>query len=178
VGEFQQANASLALGALEVLIEQGYKIHCQDIAAGMAKVRWPGRFQVIRRKPLIVLDGAHNPASAGELRKAVRRYAAERNPKIMVAGSSSDKDYRGVAAELAPEFDVIIAARTRHPRALPEHSLAEAFRQYHRNVRTAPTVGAAVDVAIDLAGQHGLVCATGSLFVVGEVLEWARLPGY
>ncbi len=174
LGSFQQGNAAAAVGALETLMEKGFKIAAADIARGLAQVRWPGRFQVLRKRPLTVVDGAHNPASAAELVKAVARYAGGKKPKALVVGTSSDKDYKGLADTLGPSFDIIIVTRSRHPRALDAAVLAVAFRPHSGEVRTAPSVAAALDAALMAAGKNGLVCASGSLFIVGEALEWAH----
>jgi len=178
LGAFQQANAALAVGALEVLIENGHQLDSSDIAAGLRRVRWPGRFQVVRRHPLTVVDGAHNPAAARELKKAVVTYATGRAPKVLVVGVSADKDYREFAEELVPLFDAVAATHAAHPRALSEEALAEVCRGYGRCVHTAPTVARALDMATELAGTNGFVCASGSLFLVGEALKWAGRSGH
>ena len=178
LGPFQQANAAAAIGALEVLRENGHAISQQDIVKGIGVVRWPGRFQAVRRNPLVVVDGAHNPASASELARAVGVYAGDKKPKVLVIGSSSDKDYKGMAAVLAPLFDAVIATSSRHPRALEAEAMAAVFRGHVAEVLAAPSVACALDTAVKLAGRDGFVCASGSLFIVGEALEWARLPGH
>ena len=178
LGAFQQANAALAVGALEVLTERGCRLGSQDIVTGLRRVRWPGRFQVVQRHPLVVVDGAHNPAAAVELKKAVGSYAAGTVPKILVLGISADKDYPGFIQTLAPLFEVAIATRATHARALNETVLTGACQGYVREVRTAPSVACALDMATGLAGTDGFVCATGSLFVVGETLKWAGCPSH
>ena len=178
LGAFQQANAALAVGAFEVLIEKGYRLGPGDIAAGLRRVRWPGRFQVVRRHPLMVVDGAHNPAAAAELKKAVETYAIGKAPKILVVGVSADKDYREFAEVLVPLFNTVVATHAAHQRALSEETLAEACRRYSDQVYTASSVDRALDLATELAGAGGFVCATGSLFLAGEALKWAGCSGH
>jgi dihydrofolate synthase/folylpolyglutamate synthase len=178
LGAFQQANAALAVGITEVLIEKGHRLSHQDVVSGLRRVRWPGRFQVVHRRPLTVVDGAHNPAAADELKRAVEACAAGKMPKILVLGVSADKDYRGLAGVLAPLFDVVIATFATHPRALGITALAEVCRGYGGDVRTAPSVACAMDLATGIAGTDGFVCASGSLFVAGEALQWAGRPGH
>jgi len=178
LGVFQQANAALAIGALEVLMEKGHRLSPQDIATGLRRVRWPGRLQTVRRDPFTVIDGAHNPAAAIELKKAVEVYTIGKTPKILVFGISTDKDCQGLAEILAPPFDVIVATRAAHPRAVSAAALAGVCRNYVCDVRTAPSVACALDLATELAGANGFVCASGSLFVVGEALKWAGRPGH
>ena len=180
LGRFQQENAAVALGVLEVLIERGFKINAADIEKGFGSVRWPGRFQQIKKRPDVIIDGAHNPQAARELALALRDFSTGKSyeHRILVIGSSSDKDYSGVAAELTPMFDLVLATRSRHPRALPPDALAAEFRRRGREVRTSDLVAGALGDAVKLAGKNGLICTTGSLFIVGEALEWAHLPGY
>ena len=178
LGEFQQANAALAIGVLEVLIEQGCQLCSSDIVTGINRVRWPGRFQIVRQHPLVVVDGAHNSAAAAELRKALEIYTRKNGSKILVVGMSADKDYSGLVELLAPLFDTIIATRANHPRALNTMTLTESCRSYACDVRTAPSVPEALDLAVRLAEDNGFICASGSLFVVGEALKWAGLPSY
>jgi dihydrofolate synthase/folylpolyglutamate synthase len=179
-GRFQQENAAAAVAALEVLAEKGYKITPETISEGIKNVRWPGRFQLVRRRPAVVVDGAHNPQAARELRLAVEDFLADRNPgrKILIIGMSSDKDYALVASELAPLFDSVIVTRSRHPRALAPEVLAEEFTGLGCEVIATASVADALNLAVEAAQSNGFVCATGSLFIVGEALEWAHLPGF
>jgi dihydrofolate synthase/folylpolyglutamate synthase len=178
LGTFQQANAAAAVGALEALMDKGYDVAPEAVRRGMAAVRWPGRFQVLKKRPLVVADGAHNPASAVELKKTLESFAPERKPRILVIGSSSDKDYKGLAGVLGPLFDIIVVTRSRHPRSLAEDALVAAFQDSPGDVMSAPSVDLALDLAAIMAGKNGLVCAAGSLFVVGEALEWAHRRAY
>ena len=179
-GRFQQENAAVALGVLEALAERGFKVTPQSIVSGMQNVRWPGRFQVIRTHPEVVIDGAHNPQAAHELRLALGDFLAgkPRGRRILVIGMSSDKDYPTVALELGALFDVVIATRSRHPRALAVDILAAEFSKHGCEVQTAGSVAEAMDKALEFSADNSLICATGSLFIVGEALEWARLPGF
>jgi dihydrofolate synthase / folylpolyglutamate synthase len=180
LGHFQQENAAVAVGVLEVLIDRGYHIKTEDIEAGFKNVRWPGRFQQIRKRPVVIIDGAHNPQAARELARALQDSSPKvvRGRRVLVMGTSSDKDYPGVASILAPLFDIVIATRSRHPRALAPDILNVEFARLGMETLTSESVAEAMNKAITLAGRGGMVCATGSLFIVGEALEWAGLPGH
>jgi len=178
LGAFQQANAALAVGVLEVLMEQGCRLSPQNITDGLGGVRWPGRFQVLNHQPLVVVDGAHNLDAAVALKRAVETYVAGKRTKVLVLGVSADKDYRGLIEVLAPLFDIVIATRAVHPRAFDEIALAEVCKDFSRDVRSMPSIARAMELAVGLAGAGGFVCATGSLFVVGEALTWADRPGH
>jgi dihydrofolate synthase/folylpolyglutamate synthase len=179
LGQFQQGNAAVAVGILETLKQKGYGITSQNIADGLKQVRWPGRFQIIGSAPAIIIDGAHNPQSAHQLNIALRDYLVDRphGRKALVIGMSSDKDIEKVVAELAPLFSLVIATRSRHPRALDAERLAGYFSGYDCEVRKSASVAEAMDMATALVQENDLICATGSLFIVGEALEWAGLPG-
>lgn len=171
LGEHQLENAACAVAALEVLVERGARIGEQQIAAGMSRVQWPGRLQVLRELPWVVCDGAHNADSAAKLKSALRRYFPYREA-ILVLGTSGDKDIQGMVRELAPAFREVIVARSRHPRSAAVDMLSAEFRRHGVEASKASSVAEAVEAALSRAAPEDLVCVTGSLFLVGEALEW------
>ncbi len=179
-GRFQQENAAVAIGVLEVLAEKGHRIEAVNIAEGLKNVRWPGRFQIVRSRPTIVVDGAHNPQAARELKLAIEDFLSRRQQgdRILVIGASSDKDYQGLADELAPLFERVITTNSRHPRALAREILAAEFARHGCIVEMADSVPEALRRSTEMAKSDGFVCATGSLFIVGEALEWAHKPSH
>jgi dihydrofolate synthase/folylpolyglutamate synthase len=174
LGEHQQQNAATAVAALEVLAEKGFDIPAETIAKGLAKVEWPGRFQVLRRNPPLVVDGAHNIDAARSLKKALKQYF-DFEKAILVMGASGDKNIKGVIAELAPLFDRVIVTRSRHPRAMAPAPLAAEFARHGLKARIADDVPAALSQALSLAGKKDLVCLAGSLFIVGEAIEASKI---
>ncbi len=170
LGRHQLENAATAVAALEVLAEKGFRVSRDIIVAGLAKVSWPGRLQILNRNPLLVVDGAHNPDSARKLRQSLEQYF-KFDRAILIIGASDDKDVAGVISELAPRFDEVIITRTRHPRAMAPATLVAEFSQHGIKARVAGTVPEALSLALNLAGTRNLICAAGSLFVVGEVIE-------
>jgi dihydrofolate synthase/folylpolyglutamate synthase len=173
LGEHQLVNAATAVAALEVLIERGFNIPAKSMAHGLAKIEWPGRFQVLRRNPPLVVDGAHNIDAARSLKKALKQYF-EFEKAILVMGASDDKNIKGVIAELAPIFDRVIVTRSRHPRAMAPAPLAAEFARHGIKARIADDVPAALSTALSLAGNKDLVCLAGSLFIVGEAIAAAE----
>ncbi|MGD9393861.1 MAG: folylpolyglutamate synthase/dihydrofolate synthase family protein [Dehalococcoidia bacterium] len=169
LGEHQLQNAATAVAALEVLAERGFDITAESIARGLAKIEWPGRFQVLRRDPPLVVDGAHNIDAARSLKKALKEYF-DFNKAILVMGASDDKNIKGVIAELLPLFDRVIVTRSRHPRAMAPAPLAAEFARHGVKARIAEDVPAALSQALSLAGEKDLVCLAGSLFIVGEAI--------
>jgi dihydrofolate synthase/folylpolyglutamate synthase len=170
LGEHQLINAATAVAALEVLAEKGFELPAESIARGLAKIEWPGRFQVLRRKPPLVVDGAHNIDAARRLKKALKEYF-DFDKAILVMGASDDKNIKGVIAELLPLFDRVIVTRSRHPRAMAPEPLVAEFARHGIKARIAADVPAALFQALSLAGKKELVCLAGSLFIVGEAIE-------
>lgn len=174
LGGYQMGNAATAVAALEVLAEKGFNISRDSIISGLAKVSWPGRFQILSHRPLLVVDGAHNPDSARKLKQSLVQYFAF-DRAILVIGVSSDKDVAGIISELVPVFDKVIVTRSRHPRAISIEQLIAAFRQYGVEVQAIEAVSEALSLALSMAGARDLVCVAGSLFVVGEAIEQAKI---
>jgi len=175
LGEYQLENAATTIAALELLIEKGFHISNDTIVTGMAQVCWPGRLQILRREPLLVVDGAHNPYSAGKLREAIRQYF-EFERAILIIGTSSDKDIAGIVSELVPLFKDVIVTRSIHPRAMAVAPLVAEFRKYGIEARAAEDILSALRLALSLTGKKDLICVTGSLFVVaGAIEEMPRL---
>jgi dihydrofolate synthase/folylpolyglutamate synthase len=168
LGEHQLENAAAAVAALGVL-----GIPEREISRGLAQVQWPGRLEILRQEPMLVVDGAHSADSARRLRQALRQIF-HFEQAILIIGTSSDKDISGIVAELAPLFNMVIVTRSEHPRATNTSLLTEEFAQH--GVRTVEAEGAteAIAEALGRAGKEDLVCATGSLFLAAEVREWAK----
>ncbi|HJX03510.1 MAG TPA: folylpolyglutamate synthase/dihydrofolate synthase family protein [Dehalococcoidia bacterium] len=170
LGDFQMENAAAAVAVAEALIGMGLILPKEQIEAGLNRVSWPGRLQVIAQNPCIILDGAHNAYSMRQLILSIRKYFNFVRC-IVIFGSSLDKDIRGMAAELA-DFtrDVIITSST-HPRAAAKGDIIAAFETHGVSVREAGTVDDAVSAALDQANKDDLILVTGSLFIVAEALR-------
>lgn len=176
LGRYQLDNAAAAVAVLEVLVEKGFYISKESITGGLAKVNWPGRLQVLSRRPLLVVDGSHNTESAGKLRQALEEYF-EFDRAILIIGVSADKDLAGIISELAPIFNTVIATHSTHPRAMPTASVAAELRQQGVEALMTEDISAALLLALSTAGPRDLICVTGSLFVVAGAIEEAQLLG-
>jgi dihydrofolate synthase/folylpolyglutamate synthase len=170
VGEYQLENAAVAVGCLETLMEKGYHTTPSSITAGLAKVNWPGRLQVLRRHPYVVADGAHNPYSAAKLREALQKYFRFEHATLII-GTSSDKDIAGMVAELAPVFSRVIVTRSIHPRALATATLVAEFNRQGIAAEATEDISVALPMAISGAGENDLICVTGSLFVAAGAID-------
>ena len=130
-------------------------------------MRWPGRLEVLGRRPLLVADGAHNAESARRLRETLTNDLGFSSATFVV-GLSRDKDTAGIEHELRPMARRLIATRSRHPRALEAERVAAAFSQNGVSASPMAPVSKAVDAALADAGPDELVCVVGSLFVAAE----------
>ena len=165
LGAYQAQNAAAAVAALEIL-----GVSKANIEDGLAQTDWPGRLQILKRRPLVIVDGAHNSDSAKKLKEALEQHF-HFNHLILIIGTSADKDTAGIVAELAPRADIIIATRSRHPRAMPPEELAGVIAGSGVKAEIAEDIARAVSIARVKAGRKDLICATGSLFLVGEIIE-------
>ena len=172
LGRHQLDNAATTVAALEALAEKGVNISRECIINGLAWVSWPGRFQILSHHPLIVVDGAHNPDSARRLNQSLKQYF-DFERAVLVIGVSCDKDIAGIVSELFPLFDRVIVTRSRHPRAMAPTLLKAEFAKHGIEAQVGDDVPTALSLA--LAGDSDLICVAGSLFVVGEAIEQARI---
>jgi dihydrofolate synthase/folylpolyglutamate synthase len=173
LGLHQLENAANAVAAAELLQEKGAKISSHNIAEGLAKVDWPGRLQVLRKKPWVVVDGAHNAYSMKRMVEAIDEYFKYDKVKLIL-GFGADKDIAGMAAEAAELTSDIILVASKHPRAVKAEELVAEFQKHRVTPRIAESVKDAIALALGEAGHNDLICAAGSIFVTAEVMEWAR----
>jgi dihydrofolate synthase/folylpolyglutamate synthase len=176
-GEHQALNATVALAALNHARQAGVAVTPEGIRDGFEHVDWPGRLEVVQRSPLLVLDAAHNAASARRLREALDEMFRQR-PLAMIFGASADKDIPGMFDALLPAVDYLIASQAVHPRAFTVEMIESLAREqgYQGPIYKVPDTRAALEQAEVLVGPSGLVCATGSLFLVGEIRTVCGLP--
>ncbi len=173
LGRHQMFNAALALGIIECLEMRGFKVSVDCVRKGLYNTVWPGRIEVLRRNPLIVLDGAQNSASAAALVSAVKESFRHKN-LILVFGVSRDKDIGGLADNLRGFADKVILTRADNPRASRPEDLKGYFSGGKREIFITPGVKEAGNLAVKLAGADDLILVTGSLFVVGEFRDAYR----
>lgn len=168
LGEHQLHNAAVALTTARVLQKRGWKITDAQIREGIESVRWPGRFELMRKDPMFIIDGGHNPQCIEALVKNIRDYLPGRELTVLT-GVLGDKDfhcmYRDVA-QYAKEFITITPA---NPRALTAEKLADYLRQFGKPVTACDVVADGVRLAIEHAGKDGVVLCYGSLYMIGDI---------
>ncbi len=176
LGYHQVENAATAYAALCTAREQGLKLSDADICQGFKEVEWPGRFEILRRDPPLVIDSAHNRDSALKLRMALVDYFPG-YPVVLVIGASEDKDLFGMFAELAPNVRQVIATQAVHPRATDPQLLVDLAHQFGRPAMAVPTVAQALDEALRQAKDEAVVLVAGSIFLAAAARDaWkARL---
>jgi len=151
-----------------VLASNGQATIAADaIGQGLTHTRWPGRIEVVRQHPLVILDGAHNLASARTLAKHLRTTYRGRSI-TMVVGILADKPYAKILASFAKVSTRMVLTRPTIDRALEPQQLRAALPPLSPPCRIIDTVGQAVAHAIDTAAGDEVVCIAGSLYVVGE----------
>ena len=178
IGGHQAINATVALAALDVIQQTGLVPPGTLVPDGRMAANWPGRFEIVQNEPVMVLDAAHNGASAAWLRDTLAQVFSQASPRVLVFGASADKDVMGMFAELLPAFDHIVLTQANHPRAMAISEL-QAFAEQvadHGEVHGADHVRGALEQARLLVAENGLITVTGSLFIVGEVRDLLGLP--
>jgi dihydrofolate synthase/folylpolyglutamate synthase len=171
LGDFQLENAATAVAASEILASEGFAISPADMSRGLAQVKWPGRFQILRQYPTVVIDGAHNVASMRRLVSNIKAYFAHKRI-ILVFGTSCDKDIPGIINELVSLSPRVIVTQAWHSRAAPLSTLVAEFTKRGIDPETRQTVTEAISQALSLADRTDIICVTGSLFVVAEALDY------
>jgi len=167
LGYHQLMNATTAIGLIESLRFYDIIVRYNAVKDGLNSVNWPGRLQVIGSNPYVVLDGAQNRASARALRESVEKFF-DYCKLILVLGISKDKDKKAICEELAPISDSIILTKAKSPRAEEPIAIKKYFK---KDAQCTLGVEEAMQVAEGIAKGSDLILVTGSLFVVGEVLN-------
>lgn len=167
-GKFQHTNAATAVAAVKALTRYEVRVTPQALAAGVANAYIPGRLEVLRDRPTLIIDGAHNPDGARTLAQTIREsFSYDR--LILVIGMLNNHSAEGVLAQLAPMAAQIIATQSQWVKASPAADIAEAARKFSENVVAIETVPEAVTRALGIAGPDDLVLVTGSFTTIGEV---------
>ena len=170
-GSYQKRNIALAIAIIELLEQKGFEISSRDIKEGLRETIWPGRLHLISKSPLIVLDGAHNPAGIREVAEAVEKTFPY-NRLILIIGIMKDKDIGNMISRLVPMADYIICTSPDYYRSAESGDLMKIAYAYSRHVESVPVISKAIDRAKEMAGPRDMILITGSLFTIGEALTY------
>ena len=170
LGDHQLHNASVVLSIADTLIGEGWNISEQNIYDGIRDVRWPGRFDIVCRKPLFIIDGGHNPQCIEALVKNIRDYLAGKKV-IALTGVLADKDYADMYKPVMPLVDRFVCITPPNPRKLEAEQLARYLRQAGAQAQASESILDGVKKAMELAGKDGVVLCFGSLYSIGGIRD-------
>jgi dihydrofolate synthase/folylpolyglutamate synthase len=167
-GRHQIDNAALAVGAVVHLAEHGFAVKEEAIRQGLRETKWEGRLEILQECPMVLVDGAHNPAGISSLCAALKEGFCYRRLTV-IFGVLDDKDHRTMLRNLSPLADNLILTRPESERALSPSMILPVARQYHRGVIMTERPEEALRMALAAAGPYDLICVTGSLYLIGAV---------
>ena len=168
VGAYQMKNAAVVLETVEVLRQRGWHISDEAVVQGLKNTRWPARFEVLRRDPVFIVDGGHNPHGIRATAESLRRLFPGRKITF-VTGVMADKDVEHILGLIVPLADQFFTVRPDNPRAMDAGELARRIEAMGAKATACASVRDGVDRAIQAEGPHGVACALGSLYMSGEV---------
>lgn len=168
LGAHQRQNAAVVLETVLALRHRGWSISEEAVRQGLREAEWPGRFEILGKKPWFVVDGGHNPQCAAAVAANLRTYFPGEKA-VFLLGVLADKDYIGLINQIAPYAKAFVAVAPGSDRALPAVELANHLAQYGLYVAIGDSIEEGVVTAEALAGSAGLVCALGSLYMTGAV---------
>ncbi|MCI2055664.1 MAG: bifunctional folylpolyglutamate synthase/dihydrofolate synthase [Oscillibacter sp.] len=167
-GAYQPKNAATALTAVEVLRAKGWRISDDAVRTGLAEARWPGRFELLHRRPDFLLDGAHNPHGMAAAVESIRVCYPGRK-LVFLVGAMADKDVSHMMTLLSPLAQSFFTVRPDNPRAMSAEALRDLLAPAGIPVTACEKVDSAVHAAVSAAGKDGVVCALGSLYLSAAV---------
>lgn len=170
LGDHQLHNAAVVLAIADTLIAEGWSITEENIRQGIRDVRWPGRFDIVSREPLFIIDGGHNPQCIEALVKNIEDYLAGRRV-IALTGVLADKDYADMYQPVMPLVQEFVCITPPNPRKLEADLLAQYLRQAGADAISCPSIASGVSKAMELAGKKDVVLCFGSLYSIGAIRD-------
>ena len=168
LGDHQLHNASVVLSVADTLIEKGWNLSEQNIYDGIRDVSWPGRFDIVHRDPLFIIDGGHNPQCLEALVKNVEDYLAGRKV-IALTGVLADKDYGDMYQPILPLIHEFVCITPDNPRKMEAEDLAKYLQEVGAKATACATTQDGVRKALELAGKDGAILCFGSLYSIGAI---------
>ena len=169
LGRHQLQNASTVLTVIDILQKNGWKISNDDVKNGLANAKWPARFEVLKRDPVFIVDGAHNPLGAQTVRDTLEELFGDKKIVFLI-GLLADKDYIGIIDKIADKAKKIITVTPENPRAMPASELAKIIGlRYNVETECCENVAKGVERSIEVADHDDIICAFGSLYMSGTI---------
>jgi dihydrofolate synthase/folylpolyglutamate synthase len=170
VGAYQAENAACAIAIAEELARKGLMISDEEIRKGISSARWPGRLDVVSKRPLVIFDGSHNPDGIRTTVRILRELGV--TPLTYVLGCMDDKDALSITKSLSETAAKMVVTQARYKRALPADQLASIARQtFTGPMEVFSRAEDAFSSSMEYHPGAGL-CVIGSLYLVGEAIEW------
>ena len=170
VGVYQPKHAYVAIETCLVLQKKGYHITKENIYDGLRDVKWAGRFEILGKNPVFVLDGAHNPHGMAGTTESLKRHFDGRKIHFLV-GAMADKDVKGMMSMLLPLADDFIAVRPDNDRAMSAENLKNLLIEIGAKAESCDSIENAVKLLVDKAGKDGICACLGSLYFSGEIRQ-------
>ena len=168
LGHHQLRNAAVVLSVIDALKERGWQISESHIYIGIQNVSWPGRFDIVGRDPLFIIDGGHNPQCIEALVENVRDYLTDRRV-IVLTGVLADKDYGEMFRPVMPYVEQFVCVTPNNPRKLDAGELAQHLQQAGATATACDSIAQGVQKAISLSGKDGVILCFGSLYTIGDI---------
>ena len=168
LGEHQLRNAAVVLELMQVLRARGWRLAHEALERGLYAVSWPARFEPVHEAPWVIVDGGHNPQCALSVAAALRHYFPCRR-RVLLIGILADKDYPALCDILDPVADAYVCVTPKSGRALSAEALAEHLKRFGKRVTVCGSIPEGMETAMAQAGDDGMVCAVGSLYMAGEL---------
>ncbi len=170
LGQHQQFNCCMALNVVDILLEKGWRITEEQIAEGLRETLWPGRFHIMQKDPLFIIDGGHNPQCLEALVKNIEDYLPGRRI-IGLTGVLADKDYGEMYKPVMPLIAEFVCITPPSDRKLEAAELAAHLQKAGAKATACNTVAQGVKLAKEKADTTGVVLCFGSLYSVGEIQD-------
>lgn len=170
VGLYQPKNACVAIKTSLVLRQKGYNITDKSIYDGLERVKWAGRFEILGKEPVFVLDGAHNPHGMCGTVQSLRKHFPEGGIHFLV-GAMADKDVKGMMSMLLPLADDFVTVRPDNDRAMSAEELKNLLCSLGARAESARSVRDGVAAVLEKAGRDGVCACLGSLYFSGEIRQ-------
>ncbi len=170
IGEHQRKNAAVVLETVQVLRSFGYHIPEEAVKRGLFQVSWPARFEILAKRPLVILDGAHNEQCIDELRKVFQNYVPDKKI-IFVIGIMADKEYKSMIQKLVPISKTFITVKPNNERALDANTLATVIQSENGIATAKESIADGLMSALQSATPSDVICILGSLYMAGEARE-------
>ncbi len=172
LGLYQPKNASSVIEAIDILIGQGFKISEENIRRGLLLAKWPARFEIISRDPLIIFDGAHNPEGITSAKRSIKHYFGDEKVYI-ISGVLKDKDYNFIASELATVAERAFTLTPDNARALSAEEYAKVLSEKGVRAEAFCDIKSAFDAARAAAkkDKKALLCL-GSLYTYTDIIKF------